>query len=101
MKYIFIFLVGLLGFNISYSQNINPTHIINLCSGQTVQGTTPTTNAYNNLFTSCSTLALSTAITLYYVEIESGSTFTFFAIILIFKNVLQQLHHNQIKHHVR
>ena len=77
MKYIFIFLVGLLGFNISYSQNINPTHIINLCSGQTVQGTTPTTNAYNNLFTSCSTLALSTAITLYYVEIESGSTFTF------------------------
>ncbi|KAA5534236.1 T9SS type B sorting domain-containing protein [Paenimyroides baculatum] len=76
MKYIITVLL-LLGFNFSYSQNINPSHIINLCSGQTVQGTTPTTNIYNNLYTSCSTLPLSTAITLYYVEIESGSTFTF------------------------
>lgn len=77
MKYIITSLLLCIGFNISYSQNINPTHIINLCSGQTVQGTTPTTNVYNNLYTSCSTLPLSTAITLYYVEIESGSTFTF------------------------
>jgi len=76
MKYIITVLL-LMGFNFSYSQNINPSHIINLCSGQTVQGTTPTTNIYNNLYTSCSTLPLSTAITLYYVEIESGSTFTF------------------------
>src|SRR5690606_30251394 len=76
MKYIITILL-LMGFNFSYSQNINPSHIINLCSGQTVQGTTPTTNIYNNLYTSCSTLPLSTAITLYYVEIESGSTFTF------------------------
>lgn len=77
MKYIITCLLLFIGFNISFSQNINPSHIINLCSGQTVQGTTPTTNAYNNLYTSCSTLPLSTAITLYYVEIESGSTFTF------------------------
>lgn len=76
MKYITTILL-FMGLNFSYSQSINPSHIINLCSGQTVQGTTPTTNAYNNLYTSCSTLALSTAITLYYVEIESGSTFTF------------------------
>lgn len=76
MKYIITVLL-LMAFNFSYSQNINPSHIINLCSGQTVQGTTPTTNIYNNLYTSCSTLPLSTAITLYYVEIESGSTFTF------------------------
>jgi len=77
MKYIITSLLLFIGFNLSFSQNINPAHIINLCSGQTVQGTTPTTNVYNNLYTSCSTLPLSTAITLYYVEIESGSTFTF------------------------
>lgn len=59
------------------SQSINPAHIINLCSNQTVQGTSPTTNAYNNLMTPCSTLPLSTSITLYYVEIESGTTFEF------------------------
>jgi len=76
MKYIITVLL-LMGFNFSYSQNINPSHIINLCSGQTVQGTTPTTNVYNNLMIGCSTQPLSSAITLYYVEIESGSTFTF------------------------
>jgi len=77
MKYIFTHLLLLLGFNVCFGQAINPIHIINLCSNQTVQGTTPTTNAYNNLLTPCSTLPLSTAITFYYVEIESGSTFTF------------------------
>lgn len=78
MKYTFTLLVLFIGFQFSFSQSINPSHIINLCSGQTVQGTSPTTNVYNNLYTSCSTfLPLSTAITLYYVEIESGSTFTF------------------------
>lgn len=77
MKYIINSLLLFIGFNFSFGQSINPSHIINLCSGQTVQGTTPTTNVYNNLYTSCSTLPLSTAITLYYVEIESGSTFTF------------------------
>ncbi len=77
MKSIFTSLLLFLSFNFCYSQAINPVHIINLCSNQTVQGTTPTTNAYNNLLTPCSTLPLSTAITLYYVEIESGSTFTF------------------------
>ncbi|HLV51302.1 MAG TPA: gliding motility-associated C-terminal domain-containing protein [Flavobacterium sp.] len=60
-----------------HSQSINPSHIINLCSNQTVQGTSPTTNVYNNLMTPCSTLPLSTSITLYYVEIESGTTFEF------------------------
>src|SRR5690606_20076088 len=54
-----------------------PAHVINLCSGQTIQGQTPTTTIYNNLYTPCSVLPLSNAITLYYVEIESGTTFTF------------------------
>lgn len=77
MKYIITSFLLFIAFHFSYCQNINPVHIINLCSGQTVQGTTPTTNAYNNLMIGCSTQPLSTAITLYYVEIESGSTFTF------------------------
>jgi len=68
-----IFLCTIIG----HGQSINPTHIINLCSNQTVQGTSPTTNIYNNLMTPCSTIPLSTSITLYYVEIESGSTFEF------------------------
>src|SRR5690554_4987972 len=68
-----IFLYTIIG----HGQSINPTHIINLCSNQTVQGTSPTTNIYNNLMTPCSTIPLSTSITLYYVEIESGSTFEF------------------------
>jgi len=59
------------------AQPVNPAHVINLCSNQTVQGTTPTTNQYNNLKTACSPLALTSEITFYYVEIESGSTFTF------------------------
>lgn len=77
MKFKITFILIVLSLNFSYSQYVNPAHIINLCSGQTIQGTTPATNAYNNLLTSCSTLPLSTSITLYYVEIESGSTFTF------------------------
>lgn len=77
MKNIFTLTLLLLVFTFSFGQSINPIHIINLCSNQTVQGTTPTTNAYNNLMIGCSTQPLSTAITLYYVEIESGSTFTF------------------------
>lgn len=72
-----LFLI-LLGFNLGFAQTINPAHVINLCSNQTVPGKTPTTNVYNNLYTACSGfLPLSNAITLYYVEIESGSTFTF------------------------
>ena len=72
-----ITLLFLLIVNLNYSQTINPSHVINLCSNKTVQGTTPTTSVYNNIYTSCSSQPLSTAITLYYVEIESGSTFTF------------------------
>lgn len=77
MKKVFTHLFLILSFNLLYSQSIDPSHVINLCSNQTVQGTTPTTNIYNNLYTSCSFQALSSDITLYYVEIESGSTFTF------------------------
>lgn len=61
----------------SFAQTINPAHVINLCSSQEIQGSAPMTNIYNNLKTPCSTQSLSTAVTLYYVEIESGSTFTF------------------------
>jgi len=77
MKKIITYIVLFLTTTTGLSQSINPAHIINLCSNQTVQGTSPTTNAYNNLMTPCSTLPLSTSITLYYVEIESGTTFEF------------------------
>lgn len=77
MKYIFTYLLIFMGYNFALGQSINPAHVINLCSNQTIQGTNPTTTIYNNLYTPCSTLPLSNAITLYYVEIESGSTFTF------------------------
>lgn len=59
------------------AQKIDPKHVINLCSNQDIKGTTPTTNIYNNLRTPCSNQPLSNSITFYYVEIESGSTFTF------------------------
>ncbi len=59
------------------AQPVDRDHVINLCSNQTIQATTPTTNQYNNLMTACSPLALTTEITFYYVEIQSGSTFTF------------------------
>ncbi|MBA5792407.1 MULTISPECIES: gliding motility-associated C-terminal domain-containing protein [unclassified Flavobacterium] len=76
MKNIFTLII-LFCFSIGHSQKIDPKHIKNLCSNQNIQGTTPTSNQYNNLFTPCSFQPLSTAITFYYVEIESGTTFTF------------------------
>ena len=63
--------------SISFAQQMNPAHVINVCSNSSIQGHTPATNQYNNLFTPCSTQPLSNALTIYYVEIESGSTFEF------------------------
>lgn len=77
MKNIFTLLLFLLFFSFAIAQKIDIKHVINLCSNQDIKGTAPTTNVYNNLRTPCSPTPLSTAITLYYVEIESGSTFTF------------------------
>lgn len=77
MKNIVLLLFLISTISICKAQSVNPAHVINLCSNQTIQGTTPTTNQYNNLKTACSPLALTSEITFYYVEIESGSTFTF------------------------
>lgn len=76
MKNTLYSLLFIFSFN-AYSQQMNPAHVINVCSNSTIQGHTPTTNQYNNLLTSCSTQPLSNALTIYYVEIESGSTFEF------------------------
>lgn len=77
MKNIVLLLFFIFTINLCRAQSVNPAHVINLCSNQSIQGTTPTTNQYNNLRTACSPLALTSEITFYYVEIESGSTFTF------------------------
>lgn len=77
MRKLLLFLLFLNNVPFCFAQSINPIHVINLCDSQSIQGTTPQTNQYNTLRTSCSSQSLSSSITLYYVEIESGSTFTF------------------------
>lgn len=61
----------------SFAQKVDLKHVINLCSSQDIRGTSPLTNVYNDFYTPCSSQPLSSETTLFYVEIESGSTFTF------------------------
>ncbi|MCS4239653.1 gliding motility-associated C-terminal domain-containing protein [Myroides odoratus] len=77
MKY-FSLLILLITSNLIYSQRINPEDVTNLCSNEQLGGQTPPNSNYTNLRTSCGPFnPLSSSLVLYYVEIESGSTFTF------------------------
>lgn len=74
-KLLFIFL--LFYSNIALSQVINPVDIVGVCSDQNIISPVPTGTNYNNLRTHCSTSALTNTLVLYYIEINSGTTFTF------------------------
>ncbi|EHQ41934.1 gliding motility-associated C-terminal domain-containing protein [Myroides odoratus] len=77
MKY-FSLLILLITSNLIYSQRINPDDVIVICSNQQIVGQTPQSTNYTNLRTSCGPFSpLSSSLTLFYVEIKSGSTFTF------------------------
>lgn len=74
----FLLLISLITVNLIYSQRINPEDVTNLCSNESLAGQTPPNSNYTNLRTSCGPFnPLSSSLVLYYVEIESGSTFTF------------------------
>ena len=73
-----ILIISLIASNLIYSQRINPEDVTNLCSNESLGGQTPPNSNYTNLRTSCGPFnPLSSSLVLYYVEIESGSTFTF------------------------
>lgn len=73
-----ILIISLIASNLIYSQRINPDDVTNLCSNEQLGGQTPPRSNYTNLRTSCGPFnPLSSSLVLYYVEIESGSTFTF------------------------
>lgn len=75
----FYLLVLLIFSNLIYSQRINPEDVILICSNQEIVGETPQNTIYNNLLTECSGpfSPLTSSLALFFVEIESGSTFTF------------------------
>ena len=73
-----LLIISLIASNLIYSQRINPEDVTNLCSNEQLGGQTPPNSNYTNLRTSCGPFnPLSSSLVLYYVEIESGSTFTF------------------------
>ncbi|MDM1408032.1 gliding motility-associated C-terminal domain-containing protein [Myroides sp. DF42-4-2] len=78
MKYFYLLILALCS-NLIHSQRINPEDVILVCSNQQIVGQTPQNTAYNNLYTSCSDIfsPLTSSLALFFVEIESGSTFTF------------------------
>lgn len=75
----FLLLISLITVNLIYSQRINPEDVILICSNQQIVGQTPQATSYNNLLTPCSGpfSPLTSSLALFFVEIESGSTFTF------------------------
>ncbi|MGG5577060.1 gliding motility-associated C-terminal domain-containing protein [Myroides sp. C15-4] len=75
----FYLLVLLIFSNLIYSQRINPEDVILICSNQEIVGETPQNTIYNDLLTGCSGpfSPLTSSLALFFVEIESGSTFTF------------------------
>ena len=74
MKNFYLFI--LLSLN-SFAQTVLPEDVVGLCSGQSVVVSNPTSTLYNNLRAHCSTTPLTNTLVLYYVQIESGTTFTF------------------------
>ncbi|WP_410881117.1 gliding motility-associated C-terminal domain-containing protein [Myroides sp. DW712] len=73
-----LLIISLIASNLIYSQRINPDDVIVICSNQQVVGQTPQSTNYTTLRTSCGPFdPLSSSLTLFYVEIKSGSTFTF------------------------
>lgn len=75
----FYLLILLICSNLIYSQRINPEDVILICSNQQIVGETPQNTSYNSLLTPCSGpfSPLTSSLALFFVEIESGSTFTF------------------------
>lgn len=72
------FLVVFLLFSISvFGQSVSPKDVVGLCSGKRVIASNPTGTLYDDLKTSCFEIPLTNTLVLYYVEIESGTTFTF------------------------
>ncbi len=62
----------------TFAQKFDPNDAKLICSNQLVTGKTTQSINYTNLTTSCGpTRPLSSALAFYYVEIESGTTFTF------------------------
>lgn len=60
------------------AQRINPVDVVGVCSNQNIGGNTPSSTTYTTLRTACGPNdPLTSSLALYYVEIESGSTFTF------------------------
>lgn len=77
MRNILLFISILLS-TIALSQRINPNDVILICSNQQIVGQTPQSTNYTSLRTSCEPfLPLTSTLALFYVEIVSGSTFTF------------------------
>lgn len=74
MRKLYLFLLITLN---SFAQTVLPEDIVGLCSGQSVVVSNPTSTLYNNLRAQCSTTPLTNTLVLYYVQIESGTTFTF------------------------
>ncbi|WP_158962617.1 T9SS type B sorting domain-containing protein [Myroides fluvii] len=73
-----ILLTLLLVSNLIHSQRINIDDVIVICSNQQVVGQTPQSTNYTTLRTPCGPFdPLSSSLALFYVEIKSGSTFTF------------------------
>ena len=59
-----------------YAQNVNP--IVNyVCSDQDLLAESPGNSGLNNIFTGCSSQALSPNLSFYLVQVQSGTTFTF------------------------
>lgn len=60
------------------AQRINPIDVIGVCSNQNIGANTPSSTSYTTLHTACGPNdPLTSSLALYYVEIESGTTFTF------------------------
>lgn len=74
MKKIYLFLLMTCSV---FAQSIEPSDVVGLCSGQSVVASNPTSSLYNNLRLECSTTPLTNTLVLYYIQIESGTTFTF------------------------
>ena len=78
MRKIYLLLL-LFSSNLMFTQTINPEDVILICSNQQIVGQTPQNTSYNTLLTPCSGpfSPLTSSLALFFVEIESGSTFTF------------------------
>ena len=73
-----LFLMSLCFCCFSFAQRVDPNDVKLICSNQLVTGKTTQSISYTNLRTSCGqNRPLSSALALYYIEIVSGTTFTF------------------------